>query len=303
MSNRNDGPIPRLRQLGEEKITLPVGSGLSISWLTLQVILFFVACLICACCSISSYVWSSVTLQITVPAPVITPRTTPPPAATGAETELASPTAETAVPVSPIQTPTPEATSEPPTPTPMSPSTPLPTPANVPPPPPAGSPPAQAQMPLPTGMPQPPTGLSGLRIVRVEWLPVGEEWGEEHIVIENQGADDQDLSGWTMNNDKLNTYRFPEGFVLHSQSQVRVWAKGGTDTDSDLYWGSEQEIGDNAGGTIYLRDPAGTLIDLSSWKPTEGDSQSPSTRIILTLGNCLTKLRLKPTSQALTTET
>jgi hypothetical protein len=265
MSTRNEGPAPRLRQPGEEKIVIPVGNGISIRWLTLQAILFFIACMICACCSISSYVWSSASPHITIPAPIFAPRSTQTPPHTPAATD-----AEILTPVSPIQTPTPQEIIE--SPTPASPWTPTPFPTPTLPPQPLST---QVQTPVPPRIPQPSSELSGLHIVRVEWLPVGEEWGEEHIVIENQGADDQDLSGWTMNNDKLNTYRFPEGFVLHSQSQVRVWAKGGTDTDSDLYWGSEQEIGDNAGGTIYLRDRAGTLIDLLSWKPTEGDFQSP----------------------------
>jgi hypothetical protein len=56
--NRSTDIFPPLRQLGEERLSL--GGGQSVSWLTLQVILFFVACLICVCCSISSCTWSSV---------------------------------------------------------------------------------------------------------------------------------------------------------------------------------------------------------------------------------------------------
>jgi hypothetical protein len=95
--------VPPLHQLGEERVSL--GGGRSVSWLSLQVILFFVACLICACCAISSYVWSDVSSQLTPPAFLL-----PEESHTPTPTWTQSPT-EPGAPITPTQTPAPGATS------------------------------------------------------------------------------------------------------------------------------------------------------------------------------------------------
>ena len=69
------------------------------------------------------------------------------------------------------------------------------------------------------------------------------------------------MTDWTINNNKLVTYRFPDGFVLPSGSSVRVWTKHGTDTNVELYWRSEEEIWGDDDGVAYLRDHTETLID------------------------------------------
>ncbi len=73
------------------------------------------------------------------------------------------------------------------------------------------------------------------------------------------------MTGWTLNNNQLDTYRFPDDFILRSGTSVRVWSRSDTDTDVDLYWGSEKEIWGNDGGVVYLRDHTGTLIDTLGW--------------------------------------
>lgn len=270
-NNHNRGISLRLRQLGAEQIVLPIGDGLSISWLTFQVILFFIACVICSCCSISSYAWDSVSASLLTPRPTQTVPLTP--AATDAELDESQlPTAtpikpyapirtrcpvETATPVTPTQTSTPEATSQSLTFTP----TPVPTPTSPP-------------RPTPTGALGPSASSPSLRIAHVEYNPAGDEPDEEHVIdldqelvtIENPGTGDQDMSGWTLNNDRLDTYRFPDGFILCSETSVRVWTKSGTDTGVDLYWGSEKEMWDNERGVAYLRDHTGALIDALDWQ-------------------------------------
>ena len=88
---------------------------------------------------------------------------------------------------------------------------------------------------------------------------------QELVIIANQGPDDQDMTGWTLNNDQLDTYQFPDDFILHSETVVRVWTMNGIDTEFELYWGSEKEIWGNDGGIAYLRDHTGTLIDIQDW--------------------------------------
>ena len=264
--NRNRD-ICLLRQLGAEKIVLPIGDGVSISWLTLQVLLFFIACIICSCCSISSYAWNSVSASLLTPRPTQAISRTP--AATDAElTEpLTSTPAQPSMPIStphPIETATPTATSHTALPTPTS----VPTPTMSPTPPPTSFP-----KPTPDGTSRPAATSSGLYIAHVEYNPAGAEADEEPaadlenelVIIENQGPDDQDMTGWTLNNDQLDTYQFPDDFILRSETSVRVWTKSGTDTDADIYWGSEKGIWGNEGGVAYLRDHTGTLIDTLDW--------------------------------------
>jgi hypothetical protein len=152
------------------------------------------------------------------------------------------------------------------------PFTPTPTPVPRPPTSPTLSP-TSSPGPTSTDTPGPSEALSGLHIIHVEYNPTGTEANEdpiadlekELVIIENRGPDDQDMTGWTLNNSELDTYRFPDGFILRSEASVQVWAKSGTDTDAELYWGSEEEIWANEEGATYLRDHTGTLVDMMAW--------------------------------------
>jgi hypothetical protein len=119
---------------------------------------------------------------------------------------------------------------------------------------------------VPTDTPQSLSFSTDLRIAHVErtsFLPFSED--EEHIVIENGGDKDQDMTRWTITNDRLDTYRFPADFVIRAGTSVRVWTESGTDTETDLYWGNEKEVWSGNSGTAYLRNPSGTLVALFHW--------------------------------------
>jgi hypothetical protein len=107
------------------------------------------------------------------------------------------------------------------------------------------------------------TDLRIAHVERTSFLSFSED--EEHIVIENGGDKDQDMTRWTVTNDRLDTYRFPDGFVILAGTSVRVWTKRGTDTETDLYWGNEKEVWSDNSGTAYLRNPSGTLMALLHW--------------------------------------
>jgi len=268
---RSTDIVPPLRQLGEERLSL--GGGRSVSWLSLQVILFFVACLICVCCSISSYAWSSVSRQLTVPAsflprdPTQTVTHTPAANRTEEEPEDAAGTEEFHTP-SPTQTKTqPPAEPDAPTPTAQT-ATPVATSQS-----PIRTPTPVPEPTAPPQTPEPSRGPSDVHILTVEIGPLGvdaeqyliQDLEQEHIVIENRGTGDQDMTGWTLNNDELSTYRFPNRFLLRGGATVRVWTKSGEDTDVALYWGSDEGVWDNESGVAYLRNRSGTLIDALDW--------------------------------------
>jgi hypothetical protein len=293
-----------LRQLSEERIVLP-GSGRSLSWIELQAVLFLACCLVCACCSISSYIWGSVSPHLAGPAPTHTPRptrtSTPTlaavepgagsPAATQALTPTPAPDTPTPPPPSPTsvpapgwtptqrpvprRTPRPTPTTSAPTPTPAStarqapaptePSTPTPAPTDTPAPSPTptstGTP---TPTPIPTDTPTPTPLPSDLCIAYVEYDP---QWDtlDEYVLIENQGAGSQDMTGWTLSDDDWNTYFFPPGFVLAGGASVSVWTGSGVDTDTNLYWGRGDPVWGNRSDTAYLRDSAAVIVDSLGW--------------------------------------
>jgi hypothetical protein len=122
-------------------------------------------------------------------------------------------------------------------------------------------------------VPKPSRGPSDVHILYVKVGPFEvdteqkliQDLDEEYVVIENRGTGDQDMAGWTLNNDELSTYRFPDGFSLRGGASVRVWTKSGKDTDVALYWGNDEGVWDNESGVAYLRDRSGTLIDVLDW--------------------------------------
>jgi len=63
-----------------------------------------------------------------------------------------------------------------------------------------------------------------VRIVYVEYAPAeSEDW--EFVLIENRGPGDQDMSNWTLSNERGDAYTFPKGFILPVDGSVRVWTK------------------------------------------------------------------------------
>ena len=112
-----------------------------------------------------------------------------------------------------------------------------------------------------------------MTIAHVEYNPLGlgpdddqtDDAGQEYIVVENQGTEDQDMTGWTLNNDQFITYAFPAGYVLRAGASVRVWTKDGTDADVELYWGNRKGTWNNEIGVAYLRNDAATLVDYLDW--------------------------------------
>ncbi len=253
-----NAPVSRWRRLGEQEIELPIGrKGCAVSWLGLQAAFIFIASLICSCCALSAYGWGVVSSRFDPssiagwPAPFSRPTVTSlPPTATLTLTLTLTQT----VPTTPFATVTPLSATPPGAP-PVTPSatwtSPLATPAAPSPTPPAPSPEGEA-------------GHSDVRIVYVEYAPAeSEDW--EFVLIENRGPGDQDMSNWTLSNERGDAYTFPKGFILPVDGSVRVWTKNGQDSEIELYWGREEEAWDNTSDTATLRDGDGKAVDWRSW--------------------------------------
>ena len=82
----------------------------------------------------------------------------------------------------------------------------------------------------------------------------------EYVQIHNQGASAANMTNWTLCDLANHCYTFP-AFSLNPGSAVKVWTKEGTNTATNLYWGSGSAIWNNTGDTATLRDNIGILVD------------------------------------------
>jgi deoxyribonuclease-1-like protein len=93
--------------------------------------------------------------------------------------------------------------------------------------------------------------------VQITDLSLGEEW----VKITNTGTSSISLTGWELKDegDKF-TYTFPS-FSFESGSTVTVHTEQGTNTATELYWGSGRPVWNNDGDTARLYDNNGNLVD------------------------------------------
>ncbi|MFW5999966.1 MAG: lamin tail domain-containing protein, partial [Halorubrum sp.] len=87
-----------------------------------------------------------------------------------------------------------------------------------------------------------------------------ENLNDEYVVFENTGDEPIDLSGWTVEDEAAHGYEFPQGFTLDAGATVTLRTGSGTDTDTELYWGSGSPIWNNAGDTVILSNADGEHV-------------------------------------------
>lgn len=83
---------------------------------------------------------------------------------------------------------------------------------------------------------------------------------DEYIVFENTGDQPLELTGWSVADDADHTYTFPSGFTLDPGAQVTLHTGSGTDSPSDLYWGSGRAVWNNGGDTVIVRNDSGSIV-------------------------------------------
>jgi hypothetical protein len=99
-----------------------------------------------------------------------------------------------------------------------------------------------------------------LQITFIEYDPPGSDVEGEYVRIENLGGGAADMTNWTLRDEANKVFTFPT-FTLSPGATVQVWTKSGTNTTTDLYWGSGSAIWNNTGDCAYLRDSGGTAVD------------------------------------------
>jgi micrococcal nuclease len=116
----------------------------------------------------------------------------------------------------------------------------------------------------PTPTPEPSSGEGGdLSISRVHADAEGndhENENDEYIVFKNSGDSTLDISGWTVKDEADHTYVVPDGVTVEAGATITLYTGSGTDTKTELYWGSDAAIWNNGGDTISVRDDSGTLV-------------------------------------------
>jgi hypothetical protein len=83
---------------------------------------------------------------------------------------------------------------------------------------------------------------------------------DEYVTIENVDEEPVTMTGWTMRDIAGHEYDFPEGFSLVADGRVDVHSGAGTDSDTDLYWGSTRPIWNNKGDAVLIYDDRQQLV-------------------------------------------
>jgi endonuclease YncB( thermonuclease family) len=87
----------------------------------------------------------------------------------------------------------------------------------------------------------------------------GDNLDDEYVVFENTGAAAVEMTDWQVSDEAGKTYTFPT-FTLDAGSSVTLHTGSGTDTSTDLYWGSGSPVWNNSGDTVFVYDDTGTLV-------------------------------------------
>jgi|GEM_PF-583893 len=89
--------------------------------------------------------------------------------------------------------------------------------------------------------------------------PEKENLNDEWVEISNLGDMDEDLTGWTLEDEQNHTYMF-QGFILKAGASVKIHTGVGNDTSSDLYWNKNTSIWNNNGDVATLKDASENVI-------------------------------------------
>ncbi len=104
---------------------------------------------------------------------------------------------------------------------------------------------------------------SNLEIAEIHGDASGDEsqnLNDEYIVLKNTGETTLDLGSWTVTDAAGHEYTFPKDFQLEAGATVTLHTGSGTDTESDLHWGSGSAVWNNGGDTIIVRNDQGNRI-------------------------------------------
>ncbi len=108
-----------------------------------------------------------------------------------------------------------------------------------------------------------PSGNAAAAVTGVRWMGYRDDVNPNNEFVEisldpryvPSGA--QDLTGYTMKNNRGDTYAFPQTFTLRRERPIRVYTGFGQNGDTALYWGRASGVWDNSGDCVRLVTPRG----------------------------------------------
>ena len=89
---------------------------------------------------------------------------------------------------------------------------------------------------------------------------------DEYVMFRNSGNTELNLSGWTVTDEAGKAYTFPDGYTLPPSATVTLHTGSGTDTETDLYWGSGSPIWNNGGDTVTVRNSEGDVVRAETYE-------------------------------------
>jgi murein DD-endopeptidase MepM/ murein hydrolase activator NlpD len=111
-----------------------------------------------------------------------------------------------------------------------------------------------------------PTDNAPVAITRLRWMGYADsqnpnnEFAELTLDPRFAPSGSFDLTGFTLSNNAGESFTFPDGFVIHQDAPVRVYARSGTNTDTELYWGRSAPAWDPMGDCAHLVRPNGRTM-------------------------------------------
>ncbi len=121
----------------------------------------------------------------------------------------------------------------------------------------------------------PPSGSGPASIAEIFYNSPGPDDGSnasldaEWVLIRNPASSTLAMKGWTLRDAADHVFTFPQ-FTLAAGHSVKVHTGSGSDSSTDLYWGSGSYIWNNDGDTATLKKSGGTTADRCSYSdPSE----------------------------------
>lgn len=89
---------------------------------------------------------------------------------------------------------------------------------------------------------------------------LGDNVEDEYVTFRNTSDEALSLSGWIVETEDEQRFVFPDRFTLDSGQNVTVHSGRGSDTETDVYWGTTGEVWDDDGDTITVRTADGREV-------------------------------------------
>jgi lamin tail-like protein len=115
------------------------------------------------------------------------------------------------------------------------------------------------------------SAAGGVQIKEIYYNSPGSDTGSnkslnaEWVLLKNTAAKGISLKGWTLRDASSHVYHFPSTYKLGAGHSVKVHTGHGSNTSTNLYWGSSSYIWNNDKDTATLKRSNGTVADKCSY--------------------------------------